>query len=119
NQHQALFSQFKDHPAHLKYNDLPVVSSYSGGNLGPDTWRNFKSTNNVYLIPNPEADGNYYNNPAGFFQSWGDAIDGVFSWETAWPETSERPLNVSSERDAAVKSAADAAGKAYVMGKTP
>ncbi|KAI1804276.1 glycoside hydrolase family 71 protein [Daldinia bambusicola] len=116
NQHQALFSQFKDHPAHLKYNDLPVVSSYSGGNIGPDAWRNFKNTNDVYLIPNPEADGNYYNNPEAFFQSWGDAIDGVFSWETAWPETSERPANVSSERDAAVKSAADAAGKAYVMG---
>ncbi|KAI2782674.1 glycoside hydrolase family 71 protein [Daldinia loculata] len=118
NQHQTLFSQFKDHPAHLKYgpNDLPVVSSYSGGSIGPDTWRNFKNTNNVYLIPNPEADGNYYNNPAAFFQSWGDAIDGVFSWETAWPETSETPANVSSVRDEAVKSAADAAGKAYVMG---
>lgn len=121
NQHQTLFSQFKDHPAHLKYgpNDLPVVSSYSGGSIGPDTWRNFKNTNNVYLIPNPEADGNYYNNPAAFFQSWGDAIDGVFSWETAWPETSETPANVSSVRDEAVKSAADAAGKAYVMGKAP
>ncbi|KAI1464407.1 glycoside hydrolase family 71 protein [Daldinia caldariorum] len=116
NRHQALFSQFKDHPAHLRYNDLPVVSSYSGGNIGPDAWRNFKNTNNVYLIPNPEADGNYYNNPSAFFQSWGDAVDGVFSWETAWPETSEKPANVSSERDSAVKSAADAAGKAYVMG---
>ncbi|KAI1374327.1 glycoside hydrolase family 71 protein [Hypoxylon crocopeplum] len=118
NQHQALFTQFKDHPAHLKYgsNNLPVVSSYSGGSIGPDTWRNFKNTNNVYLIPNPEADGNYYNNPSGFFQSWGDAIDGVFSWETSWPDTSDTPVNVSSTRDAAVKSAADSADKAYMMG---
>ncbi|KAI2620511.1 glycoside hydrolase family 71 protein [Hypoxylon sp. NC1633] len=117
-QHQALFAQFRDHPAHLKYgpNNLPVVSSYSGGLVGADTWRNFKNTNNVYLIPNPEADGNYYGNPAAFFQSWGDAVDGVFSWETAWPETSETPVNVSSTRDEAVKSAADAAGKAYMMG---
>ncbi|KAI1138033.1 glycoside hydrolase family 71 protein [Hypoxylon sp. FL0543] len=116
NQYQALFSQFKDHPAHLKYNDLPVVSSYSGGSVGPDTWRNFKNANNVYLIPNPEADGNYYSNPSEFFQSWGDAIDGVFTWETAWPDTSDTPVNVSSTKDQAVKSAADAAGKAYMMG---
>ncbi|KAI1395445.1 glycoside hydrolase family 71 protein [Hypoxylon fuscum] len=117
-QHQALFAQFKDHPAHLKYGsgNLPVVSSYSGGSVGPDTWRNFKTTNNVYLIPNPEADGNYYSNPAAFFQSWGDAVDGVFSWETSWPDTSETPVNVSSTKDQAVKQAADAAGKAYMMG---
>ncbi|KAI2618955.1 glycoside hydrolase family 71 protein [Hypomontagnella submonticulosa] len=116
NQHQALFDQFKNHPAHLTYNNRPVVSSYSGGNIGPDTWRNFKNANNAYLIPNPEADGNYYNNPSAFFQNWGTALDGVFSWETAWPDTSDRPLNVSSAKDQAVKSAADAAGKTYVMG---
>lgn len=118
-QHQALFAQFKDHPAHLKYgsSNLPVVSSYSGGSVGPDTWKSFKTANNVYLIPNPEADGNYYSNPSGFFGSWGDAVDGVFSWETAWPDTSETPVNVSSTKDQAVKSAADAAGKAYMMGK--
>lgn len=118
-QHQALFAQFKDHPAHLRYGpgDLPVVSSYSGGGIGPDAWRSFKTANNVYLIPNPEADGNYYSNPSGFFQSWGDAVDGVFSWETAWPDTSDTPVNVSSAKDVAVKSAADAAGKAYMMGK--
>ncbi|KAI0839316.1 glycoside hydrolase family 71 protein [Hypoxylon sp. FL0890] len=105
-----------DHPAHLKYNDLPVVSSYSGGSVGPDTWKNFKNSNNVYLIPNPESDGNYYSNPSGFFQSWGDSIDGVFTWETAWPDTSDTPVNVSSTKDQAVKSAADAAGKSYMMG---
>ncbi|KAI1105562.1 glycoside hydrolase family 71 protein [Jackrogersella minutella] len=116
NQHQALFVQFKDHAAHLQYNNLPVVSSYSGGSVGPDTWKTFKTTNDVYLIPNPEADGNYYSNPTAFFQSWSDAIDGVFTWETAWPDTSDTPVNVSSTKDQAVKSAADAAGKAYMMG---
>ncbi|KAI5865695.1 glycoside hydrolase family 71 protein [Durotheca rogersii] len=120
-QHQALYSQFKDHPAYLRYgpNNLPVVSSYSGGGLGPDVWRDFKAANNVYLLPNPEADGSYYSDPAAFFQSWGDAVDGVFSWETAWPDTSDVPVNVSSARDEAVKSAADAAGKTYMMGLSP
>ncbi|KAI1205573.1 glycoside hydrolase [Annulohypoxylon truncatum] len=104
------------HAAYLQYNNLPVVSSYSGDGVGPDTWKNFKDTNNVYLIPNPEADGNYYSNPSAFFQSRGDALDGVFTWETAWPDTSDTPVNVSSTKDQAVKSAADAAGKAYMMG---
>ncbi|KAI1445880.1 glycoside hydrolase family 71 protein [Annulohypoxylon stygium] len=115
-QHQTLFAKFKDHAAYLQYNNLPVVSSYSGGSVGPDTWKNFKTTNNVYLIPNPEADGNYYNNPSAFFKSWGDAVDGVFTWETSWPDTSDTPVNVSSTKDQAIKSAADAAGKAYMMG---
>ncbi|OTB02641.1 glycoside hydrolase family 71 protein [Hypoxylon sp. CI-4A] len=118
NAHQALFAQFKDHSAHLTYgsDNLPVVSSFRGGSLGPDAWRSFKTSNNVYLIPNVEDDGNYYSNPSGFFDSWGDVVDGVFTWETAWPLTSDTPVNVSSSQDESVKSAADAAGKAYMMG---
>jgi glucan endo-1,3-alpha-glucosidase len=97
--------------------NLPVVSSYSGGSVGVDAWRNFKTTNNVYLIPNPESDGNYYSQPATFFRNWADVVDGVFSWETNWPDVSDSPgNNVSSARDQAVKTAADAAGKTYVMG---
>lgn len=100
-----------------------MISTFSGGSLGPDVWRNFKETNNVYLIPNvEEGEADYYNNPTAFFQKWGDAIDGVFSWETAWPYASETPVNVTpvnvtSERDVAVKNAADGAGKSYRMGK--
>lgn len=97
--------------------NLPVVSSYSGGSLGPDVWRTFKETNNVYLLPNLEGDADYFTNPTGFFQKWGDAIDGVFTWETAWPDASDTPLNVTSEKDVTIKGAADAAGKSYMMGE--
>ncbi|KAI8624002.1 glycoside hydrolase family 71 protein [Xylariaceae sp. FL1651] len=118
NAHAALYTQFAGRASYLHYGDanLPVVSSYSGGGIGVDAWRNFKTANNVYLVPNPEADGNYYSQPATFFQTWGDVVDGVFSWETNWPDTSDTPVNVSSTRDQAVKTAADAAGKTYVMG---
>ncbi|KAI1496386.1 glycoside hydrolase family 71 protein [Biscogniauxia marginata] len=116
--HQALYDQFKDEAAYLRYgpDDLPVVSSYSGGAIGADAWRGFKTANGVYLIPNVEAAENYYSQPAAFFQDWGDVVDGVFSWETSWPDTSDTPVNVSSARDEDVKAAADAAGKAYMMG---
>ncbi|KAI0444869.1 glycoside hydrolase [Xylaria telfairii] len=119
NQHASLYTQYAGRKSYLHYgsNNRPVVSSYSGGNIGVDAWRNFKNANNVYLIPNPEADGNYYNNPTAFFQNWGGVVDGVFSWETSWPDLSNSPgSTVSSSRDAAVKQAADAAGKTYVMG---
>lgn len=117
--HQALYDQFKDHPAYYHYgpNDLNVVSTYSGGSLGPEAWASFRETNNVFLIPNVESDGDYYNNPSAFFEKWSGSLDGVFSWETAWPEQSDSPSNVTSTRDEAVKLAADAATKAYVMGK--
>ncbi|KAI1355417.1 glycoside hydrolase family 71 protein [Xylaria sp. FL0043] len=119
NDHVSLYAQFAGRSSYLHYGDanLPFVSSYSGGNIGVDAWRNFKTTNNVYLVPNPEADGNYYSQPATFFQNWGDAIDGVFSWETNWPDVADTPgNNVSSAKDEAVKTAADAAGKTYIMG---
>lgn len=117
--HQEFFNLWKGQAAYLTYgpNNLPVVSSYSGGSLGPDVWRNFKETNNVYLLPNLEGDADYYSNPTAFFQKWGDAIDGVFTWETAWPEASDTPVNVTSEKDAAIKGAADGAGKSYMMGE--
>lgn len=117
--HQEFFNLWRDQAAYLTYGpeNLPVVSSYSGGSLGPDVWRNFKQTNNVYLLPNLESDADYYNNPTAFFQTWGDAIDGVFTWETAWPEASETPVNVTSEKDVAIKEAADGAGKSYMMGE--
>ena len=116
--HKTLLDQFRDHPAHLTYGDgdRAVLSSFGGGDLGPDTWREFGSANGLYLLPNLEADGSYYSDPSAFFGAWGDAIDGVFSWETAWPETSETPVNVSSVQDESVKAAADAAGKSYMMG---
>ncbi|RWA15045.1 hypothetical protein EKO27_g19 [Xylaria grammica] len=119
NTHATLYTQFADRSSYLHYgdDDLPVVSSYSGGGIGVDAWKNFKTANNVYLIPNPEADGTYYSEPQTFFENWGDVVDGVFSWETNWPEVSDTPgANVSSSRDEAVKKAADAAGKTYVMG---
>ncbi|KAI1081857.1 glycoside hydrolase family 71 protein [Whalleya microplaca] len=116
--HKKLYDQFKDNKAYLRYGsgNKPVVSSYSGGGVGADVWRNFRDQNNVYLIPNPEAAENYYQNPATFFQNWGSALDGVFSWETAWPADSDKPTNVSSSQDEAVKKAADAAQKTYMMG---
>ncbi|KAI3319662.1 glycoside hydrolase family 71 protein [Xylariaceae sp. AK1471] len=119
NAHATLYKQFANRASYLRYGNanLPVVSSYSGGGIGVDAWRNFKTANNVYLIPNPEADGSYYSQPATFFQNWGGVVDGVFSWETNWPDVSDTPgNNVSSTRDQAVKTAADAAGKTYVMG---
>ncbi|KAI1146646.1 glycoside hydrolase [Nemania diffusa] len=119
NAHAALYAQFAGRASYLRYGaaGLPVVSSYSGGAIGPEAWRGFKAANNVYLVPNLEADPNYYSQPAAFFQTWGDVVDGVFSWETNWPDVSDAPgVNVSSALDAAVKTAADAAGKTYIMG---
>ncbi|KAI2641122.1 hypothetical protein GGS21DRAFT_503016 [Xylaria nigripes] len=45
-----------------------VISSYSDTGIGVNTWRNFKRTDNVYLIPNLEVDINYYSQPSTFFQ---------------------------------------------------
>ncbi|KAI1331429.1 glycoside hydrolase family 71 protein [Xylariaceae sp. FL0255] len=115
----SIYTQFSSRESYLTYGDsnLPVVSSFSGGFLGVSPWQSFKDTYNVYLIPNVDDDVNYYSDPSTFWSSYSSALDGVFSWDTAWPEQDDNgPANVSSSRDQTVKSGADAAGKAYMMG---
>ncbi|KAI0149494.1 glycoside hydrolase family 71 protein [Xylariaceae sp. FL1272] len=117
--HEDFFKDYVGRSSYLKYDDKPVVSSFSGASIGASAWESFKDDNGVYLIPNPDSDESYFDSPATFWQEWGDALDGVFTWETAWPGQSSSPSNVSDSRDKTVMDGASDAGKTYIMGLSP
>ncbi|KAI1157890.1 glycoside hydrolase family 71 protein [Nemania serpens] len=123
--HILVFNMYKASSAYLLGpNGLPVVSSYGGYNL-LSQWQSFKQSSSIYFIPNLDVAGagdssQYYTNPSAYLSSYNSIVDGYFSWESAWPQsTSGRPENVSSVGDTAVMNFAHASGKTYMMGLSP
>ncbi|KXJ85754.1 hypothetical protein Micbo1qcDRAFT_180527 [Microdochium bolleyi] len=43
---------------------------------------------NVFCVPVIDQLPNYYTDPDAFWSSWSGAVDGVFTWEQAWPRSS-------------------------------
>ncbi|KAI1325243.1 glycoside hydrolase family 71 protein [Xylariaceae sp. FL0255] len=120
--HVSPFLMYKGSSAYLLGpNGLPVVSSYGGYSLLSE-WQSFKDQYSVYLIPNLDVAGagdtsEYYTDPSSYLASYESIVDGYFSWESAWPQsTSGVPQNVSSTGDATVMSYAHSTGKTYMMG---
>lgn len=116
-QFASIFPHFEDE-AYLKVGDgdgRPFVSTFWGGSLGPDPWRALKEEHNLYFVPSFDDIGGYYEDAPGFFERFGDVVDGAFNWETAWPPAEDRPANVSAEADARFNDAAAAVGKDFMM----
>lgn len=93
-------------------------SSFSFGSANPnDGWQTqFKDVLQsngltINFVPNFDDASNY---PTGFFDQF-PVVDGVFSWETAWPSGSTTPTTVSDTVDVAAMAGAVAAKKTYMM----
>lgn len=115
-----ILSEYLGHPSYLRAgsDNLPVVSTYSVAGYGPETFLSWKDTslgNQVYFIPNADnSDG--YEDPSSWFEAWGDVVDGVMGWESAWPTAGTTPANVSADIDMLVQDAAHVNGKTYMAG---
>ncbi|KAH8432892.1 glycoside hydrolase family 71 protein [Aspergillus melleus] len=125
--HIDLFNKYADHPNYMRAgpDSNPVVSSF-GGSSEADAWSSFKQNSQIYLIPNLD-DGEsgsgdsskYYTNPEETLSGFNDFVDGYFSWETAWPISTDGPVNVSSEGDQKVMDYAHGSNKGYMMPLSP
>ncbi|KAF9888531.1 hypothetical protein FE257_008638 [Aspergillus nanangensis] len=122
--HFAVLEQYRNHPNYMRAGpaNFPIVSSYGGYRNGSD-WAHFKSTTDIYLIPNLDDTkpgggdtGPYYTDPAGQLSEYNAIVDGYLSWESTWPQSIHGPENISSVGDQAVMDYAHAAGKSYMMG---
>lgn len=122
NSYTDIVSEFITRDSYLRAgpDNLPVVSTFSVGGVGPEGFQTWMDTNydgKVYFLPN--ADGSAgYEDPETWFQTWGGVVDGVFGWETAWPSGGDTPANVSDAVDTAVMNAAHGAGKTYMARKS-
>ncbi|KAL1949763.1 hypothetical protein VTO73DRAFT_8644 [Trametes versicolor] len=120
-----LFNQYQNNPAYYRHNNQPFVSTFNGGaksfgasspNAGWQAqFKNVLSSQgiNPFFVPDfDDYGGATYD--ANFFNNY-PVVDGVMSWESAWPEVSDGLVNVSSSKDQTALTNARAAGKLYMM----
>lgn len=88
NDYAWIFSTYKGHPAYYDYNSKPVISTFSSGGFTHDYWKAWKTSlaNEMFFIPDFDETEGYYAGADGWWSYWGDLVDGIFSWESAWPE---------------------------------
>lgn len=118
--YSGLLKQYAGNDAYYKAgpNKLPFLSTFSAQGTDANYWTSFLGSfgqTKFYFVPNFDDTPNYFDNPGNWMNDWAKAVDGVFSWETAWPRNSDTPSNVSSVQDEKVLKAAHAKQKAYMM----
>jgi glucan endo-1,3-alpha-glucosidase len=101
-------------------NSFPFLSTFDAGAAAGNTvstWTAFLDyfVNQLYFVPDFDDTADYYTDIDSWFMTWGGIVDGLFSWETAWPEQQNTPTNESISSDLTVMAAATANGKAYMM----
>ncbi|KAK8058465.1 glycoside hydrolase family 71 protein [Apiospora phragmitis] len=115
-----LIKKYAGHDAYYRAgpNKLPFLSTFSAQKTDANYWTSFLSSfdqTKFYFVPNFDDTPNYFDNPGTWMNDWAKAVDGAFSWETAWPLNSNTPSNVSSVQDEKVLKATHAKKKAYMM----
>ncbi|KAE9373753.1 glycoside hydrolase family 71 protein [Stipitochalara longipes BDJ] len=98
-------------------------ASYSSGGYTNDTWLSWRGglAGDIFFMPDFDETDGYYQAAGGWWYYWGPVVDGIFSWETAWPARAgfggKSPGDVSV--DVPVLAGAHAHDKAYMMGLSP
>ncbi|KAL2047720.1 hypothetical protein N7G274_000762 [Stereocaulon virgatum] len=83
-----IFKQYLGNSAYYAGpNGQPMISTFSASNLTNTDWTNWKQTlaNQMHFIPDFDATDGYYQAADGWWSYWGNVVDGLFSWEAAWP----------------------------------
>lgn len=121
-----LFVQYQAHPAYYRYQGYPFVSTFQGARKSFDMphpnegWtRKFRASlqDQYEIIPFFVPDFDDHGGAAyddHFFSRY-PVVDGVFSWETAWPFGDDGLSDVSSAVDEVGLQCAHKAGKVYMM----
>ncbi|KAI0654666.1 glycoside hydrolase [Cubamyces menziesii] len=120
-----LFKQYQGNSAYYRHEGRPFLSTFDGGakSFGASSpnagWQSQLKDAlaadgiNPFFVPDfDDYGGATYD--ANFFNNY-PVVDGVMSWESAWPEVSEGLVNVSSAKDQTALANAHAAGKVYMM----
>jgi glucan endo-1,3-alpha-glucosidase len=93
------------------------LSTFGAGSTSPQDWTAFKSAlgGPIYFVPDLDNAAGYYTDTASFLSAWHGVVDGLFSWETAWPAQADTPSNVSTASDAAIMAALAPTSKSYMI----
>lgn len=86
--YKQLFTDFLGKEAYeIGANGFPMVTTFSDGGTNNKTWEKFRSDlgDSIFLIPDFDGTDGYYTADPGWWAHWGEVVDGLFSWEAAWP----------------------------------
>ncbi|KAJ5639586.1 uncharacterized protein N7484_007448 [Penicillium longicatenatum] len=118
----AFMAPYATQDAYYTVNGQAFVSTYTGGTISNSAWNSgflepLKSTYGITPFFVPDFD-DFSGYPTGVFSAY-PILNGVYSWESAWPSPGNTPANVSESVDAAALQEAHAAGKVYMMPVSP
>ena len=120
-----MFVNYSSSPAHYMHDGLPFSSTFYGatqtfGEASPNEgwqvhFRDALQAEGVetYFVP---AFSDAPNGPADFFSEY-DMVDGVMSWDSAWPAQANGLVNVTDEIDTEYNDGAHEVDKTFMMGK--
>ncbi|KAM0547281.1 hypothetical protein ACHAPJ_010416 [Fusarium lateritium] len=86
--YKSLFVDFFGHAAYEKgSNGFPMVTTFSDGGTNNMIWVDWRDqfAEKVFLIPNLDGIPGYWEWNEGWWEHWGQVVDGLFTWESAWP----------------------------------
>ncbi|EKG18569.1 Glycoside hydrolase family 71, partial [Macrophomina phaseolina MS6] len=86
----SLLKSYIDHPSYQRGPEperYPMVSTFADGGLQNYEWQAWRDAfdNHVFLIPDFDHTEGYWESDPGWWWYWGNIVDGLFSWESAWP----------------------------------
>ncbi|KAG9229042.1 putative glucan endo-1,3-alpha-glucosidase agn1 [Amylocarpus encephaloides] len=99
-------------------NGLPMISTFSSGGWEAQEWTAWRDSlaNKMYFVPEFDDTANYYQDSSSWWDYWGSTVEGLFSWDAAWPSGSAGNLSegdISPEQN--VMEGAASRGKGYMM----
>ncbi|TVY88433.1 Mutanase [Lachnellula willkommii] len=96
-------------------NGKPMVSTFSAADYTAPDFQTWRASNDVYFMPDFDGTSGYYDAADSWWSYWGDVVDGLFSWESTWPNvgaTNDGDVTL----DTTVSAGAVAHGKTYMIG---
>lgn len=122
-EYTELYRAYRDHEAYYKGpNGKSFLSTFDAKGLTNVQWQSFLNQfgNSTYFVPDFDDKKGYYEAAPEWWDFWGGLVDGLFSWEAAWPPANTGlggafPGDISL--DLAVQAGALARGKTYMIGR--
>jgi hypothetical protein len=115
-----VWDSYKGSSAYYQVNNLPLISTFSSGGFENSYWTSWKSSlpNDMFLMPDFDETDGYYAAADGWWSYWGSVVDGIFSWESAWPQTGSSGEHYAGDVsvDVPVLAGAHSHSKQYMIG---
>ncbi|KAL2291156.1 hypothetical protein FJTKL_13817 [Diaporthe vaccinii] len=121
--YQWIWDKYMGRSPYHSVKGAKIISTFSSGGFKSDTWGSWKQgmKGSVYFIPDFDDTEGYYKASEAWWGNWGPVLDGVSSWESAWPQIvgsdPSKPGDVS--KDEKVLTSANGRDKGYMIGLSP